>query len=113
MNSIYKINISQNFSAIPLGRFPSDSDYNGETFREKWLLPALKKNKSIEIILDGTEGYGSSFLEEAFGGLVRVHNFSASDLLSRLSFTSLEDPTLIDEISDYINHAEILLKIKK
>lgn len=108
MNSLYKINIAQNFSTVPLGRYPTDSAYNGETFREKWLLPALKKNTPVEIILDGTEGYGSSFLEEAFGGLVRMHDYSSLELLKRFIFISEEDPTLINEIHDYINNADLL-----
>jgi len=29
-------------------------------------------------------GYGSSFLEEAFGGLVRIHNLKYSELEKRL-----------------------------
>lgn len=108
MNSLIKINIAKNFSTIPLGRYPSDSAYNGETFREKWLLPALKKNKPIEIVLDGTEGFGSSFLEEAFGGLVWKYDYLPSDLLKKFTFISEEDPTLIDEIQHYINSAGLL-----
>lgn len=108
MNSPTKINIAKNFSIVPLGRYPTDSAYNGETFRNKILLPALKKNTPIEINLDGVDGYGSSFLEESFGGLVRECNYSAEDLLKRFTFISNEDPTLIEEIHHYIVSAGIL-----
>lgn len=106
MNSIYKLSIARDFSSVPLGRFPDDSDFNGTTYREKWLVPALAKHASIQVDLDGAEGYGSSFLEEAFGGLVRHHGFLPTDLLKRIQFKSLEDPTLIAEIQQYIEEAE-------
>lgn len=105
MNSPHKINIARDFSAIPLGRFPDDSPHNGTTFREDWLLPALRTHESIEIDLDGAEGYGSSFLEESFGGLVRINGYSPDELLARISLVSNEDPTLIDEIRQYIQES--------
>lgn len=105
MNSLQKISIANDFSTVPLGRFPDDSAFNGTTFREKWLIPALANHAEIQVDLDGAEGYGSSFLEEAFGGLVRLHGFSAVDLLKRIQFISQEDPTLIEEIQQYIEEA--------
>jgi hypothetical protein len=65
------IRIAEDFSKLPGGRYPSDGDGNGEDFREKFLVPVLDNNGTAAIILDGTRGYPSSFLEEAFGGLVR------------------------------------------
>lgn len=105
MNSLQKISIAIDFSTVPLGRFPDDSTFNGTTFREEWLMPALANHAKIQVNLDGAEGYGSSFLEEAFGGLVRLHGFSASELLTRIQLISLEDPTLIEEIQQYIEEA--------
>jgi hypothetical protein len=58
------------------------------------------------INLDGTRGYGSSFLDEAFGGLVRSEHFPKSEILSRLQFVSKLDPTYIDEIMESINKAK-------
>jgi len=100
-----KISIAHDFSVVPLGRFPDDSAYNGTTFREELLVPALKGKEPVQIDLDGVEGYGSSFLEESFGGLVRVHGFKPADVLSRIQLVSTEDPTLIDEITQYIQEA--------
>lgn len=105
MSSQRKISVAKDFSKVPLGRFPDDSPYNGTTFREDWLVPALKGGQSLEIDLDGAEGYGSSFLEESFGGLVRLHGFSPDELLARIQFVSKEDPTLVDEIHQYIKEA--------
>lgn len=79
------INVAKDFSLTPGGRFRSMGPKSGEEFREK-LISILKKNPSQEVIviLDGTEGYGSSFLEEAFGGLVREKIFSHETLKQRL-----------------------------
>ena len=81
----HTIDISRDFSDVPGGRFHSDGAYNGEDFRERLLVPALKKG-AVTVILDNTEGFGSSFLEEAFGGLIRHHNFA--DLEARLNLVS-------------------------
>ncbi len=77
------IDIGLDFSKVPAGRHPEDGDFSGETFREQLLKPALEKYDRVEVVLDNTEGFGSSFLEEAFGGLVRL-GFSKSFLLEHL-----------------------------
>ena len=63
------------YARSPGGRYISDGPYSGEWFREEVLRPALaeaiRTGERLEVELDGTSGYGSSFLEEAFGGLVR------------------------------------------
>lgn len=63
------------YTRSPGGRFRSDGPYSGEWFREEILRPALataiRQNEQLEVELDGTSGYGSSFLEESFGGLIR------------------------------------------
>ena len=79
------INIAKDFSRYPLGRDDNDGPYNGEKFRKSFLVPALQRHKKVAVYLDGPKGYGSSFLEEAFGGLVRKENFTKADLQERLS----------------------------
>jgi hypothetical protein len=112
MNSIHKISIAKDFSTVPLGRFPDDSEFNGTTFREKFLLPALKISETVEVDLDCTEGYGSSFLEESFGGLVCISGFNNEELLKRIRLISKEDSTLIDEIQQYIKEARPVMTKK-
>lgn len=109
MNSIFKIDIAKEFSPVPLGRFPDDSPFNGTTFREQLLLPALKKLPQVQVVFDGAEGYGSSFLEEAFGGLIRNGGLREADLLRQLELISIEDPTVVDEVLSYLHEAEALL----
>jgi hypothetical protein len=55
------------------------------------------------IDLDDAEGYATSFLEEAFGGLAR--KYGAKAVLELLSFKSEDEPLLVDEIILYINDA--------
>lgn len=99
-----KINIASDFSRFPAGRFIDDGPYSGQLFREKHLIPAYSLPEDITIILDGARGYGSSFLEEAFGGLIRTGIIPKEDFEKRTTFVS-KDPTLVIEIRDYIEHA--------
>lgn len=66
------INISRDFSKFPGGRYKYIGKGSGEEFRERFLVPALQLGEPIVIDMDGAEGYPPSFLEEAFGGLIRL-----------------------------------------
>jgi STAS-like domain of unknown function (DUF4325) len=98
------INVAKDFTRFPSGRFKQNGSTSGEAFRENFLEPSLKEGLPVSVELDGTIGYGSSFLEEAFGGLVRSLHMSAPELHSKLKLIS-EDPTLLEEIVGYINDA--------
>lgn len=84
----FVISIAQDFSETPAGRYKKDSSSSGQQFREDLLVPALRSHDCVEVNFDGTLGFGSSFLEEAFGGLVRIEKFAASDLRRRLVIRS-------------------------
>lgn len=94
------INVARDFSKYPAGRYLEDGPASGQLFRERFLIPALKESKILTIELDGTRGYGSSFLEEAFGGAVR-EGFSPTLVKSAFPLVS-DDQSLVDEIHDYI-----------
>ena len=101
------INIANDFSSAPAGRFPEDGPFNGTTFREHFLVPALSDGAELTIDLEGVSGFGSSFLEEAFGGLVRINHFDKNDLLTRIKVI-FKDPALVfyaDSITDFITEA--------
>ena len=103
--TIMTIRIATDFSRFPAGRYLSDGPYSGEGFMREKLIPALQNGGKVPIILDGTMGYGSSFLEEAFGGLVRLKQWSLEDLLTKIEIVSDEEPNLIHEIHSYMEDA--------
>lgn len=96
------INIATEFSRYPAGRVPADGPFSGERFREEWLVPILTEHEKAIIEMDGTRGYGSSFLEEAFGGLVR-RGYKHDQIRSSFELHS-SDPSLIEEVEEYIKH---------
>lgn len=98
------VNIAKDFTRYPAGRYKRNGKTSGEEFREKFLVPTLAEGGTVRIELDGTIGYGSSFLEEAFGGLVRSLHVSSSQLLSRLELRT-DNAALRQEIEQYINDA--------
>ncbi|MES2737245.1 MAG: STAS-like domain-containing protein [Verrucomicrobiota bacterium] len=80
--------IANDFSISPSGREPDDGPFNGQRFREELLVPALQTNEKVSVRIDEVEGYGSSFLEEAFGGLVRQDGFTAKQLEQKLELVA-------------------------
>ena len=99
---LFTLVVATDFSVTPGPRYQTQGSFSGESFREKVLMPALSKNDKVKIVLDGTEGYGSSFIDEAFGGLVRVHGLDKSSLLERIVIVSEEDPLLKADVKDAI-----------
>ena len=83
------------FSRTPGGRYITDGPDSGQLFRQQVLLPALQeataKNEKVTVVLDGPRGYLSSFIDEAFGGLVRQGNFSP-EMLKRSLVIHAQDP---------------------
>jgi hypothetical protein len=101
------INIAKDFSTTPGARYKADGPCSGEEFREKLLEKHFQdtgNDYEITVILDGTEGYATSFLEEAFGGLARI--YGKARCLRRFKFVSNEESSLVDEIVKYIQDVE-------
>ena len=102
------INIARDYSSLPGGRYRDDGPGNGTAFREDFLVPALKKGGAVRVVLDGAAGYPSSFLEEAFGGLVRNDGLDPEAVLKALTFEA-NSPGVkrhVARIIEYIRHAE-------
>lgn len=97
------INIARDFSKYPAGRFVKDGPFSGEHFRKKFLEPNIEKQDKIIIELDGARGYGSSFLEEAFGGLVRK-GFTSNTLKKKIEIQA-SNKSLVTEILEFIDRA--------
>ncbi len=77
------LSVARQFSRFPGGRFKRISDYSGEEFRDDLLLPEIRRGGPVVVDLDGVVGYGSSFLEEVFGGAVRSMRWPSRDEVDR------------------------------
>lgn len=84
------INVVKDFNPKPYGRYRIDAPgceiTSGQTFREEVLAPALRVNDEVLVDLSGYNRYGRSFLDEAFGGLLREEGFSGDDVLKKLKY---------------------------
>lgn len=99
------VNVARDFTRFPSGRYKRNGATSGEAFREQFLEPPLLKGEDVTVELDGTLGYGSSFLEEAFGGAVRTTKLRPEKLLSHLRIVSSDDE-LVAEVKQYILEAK-------
>lgn len=97
------ISIANDFSVFPGGRTPEDGPYSGQEFRDNFLMPLFEKDEEAMIDFDNVRGYGSSFLEETFGGLIRK-GISKGKVKKILRFHS-KKPSIIEEINQYIDDA--------
>lgn len=97
------LKLARDFSKSPSGRVSKDGPSNGQRFRDEFLFPALEKG-DVEVILDGVLTLGSSFLEEAFGGLVREKGLTPSMLRKKLVIQSRVS-TYKDKIWSYIDQS--------
>jgi hypothetical protein len=93
-------------------RFASDGPNSGEEFRQSVLAPALRsaiaRGSQLEVELDGVSGYGSSFLEEAFGGLIRKRLFTREQLNRHLRIVARQPLFRPYQLlaGDFINRAK-------
>lgn len=97
-----KIDVAADFSRTPGPRYRSEGSWSGQQFREDFLEGPIGKGESLEIDLDGPVGFTTSFLEEAFGGLVR--HFGAR-VASLLTFVAETKPHRIAKAQYYVLRA--------
>ncbi len=69
------------------------------------LIPLASSETRVVIDLDGTVGYGSAFLEAAFGGVVRHQGWAAEQFCSRFDIVATEDTSYLTEILEYVEEA--------
>ncbi|MER8723540.1 MULTISPECIES: STAS-like domain-containing protein [unclassified Mesorhizobium] len=97
------IRVAEDFSATPGGRYLTDGPFSGEDFRERLLIPALSKGSPVTVILDGTRGYPSSFLDEAFAGLARKMGWTRDQFTQRVKIVASDQYKIYqDDIYHYI-----------
>lgn len=96
------------FSKTPGARYKEDGLFSGEEFFENKLDSAFNKaivsEDQLTVDLDGTTGYASSFLSEAFGLL--SEKYTPPIVLKNIRIISNEEPDWKDIIlKDYIPNA--------
>ena len=88
------LKISTDYSEFPGGRYSEDGLGNATDFREKYLIPMLEKNRPFMIDLNGVVSYPVSFIDEAFGGLVRMKRYTSEQLMKLIKFHSTDENLL-------------------
>jgi hypothetical protein len=85
------ISIANDFNPYPHGRTKEDGPFSGAKFRDEHLVPAVQKaieqHAQVVIDLDGLKTLGSSFSEEAFGGLIRLGMAPARNVMDAIKLT--------------------------
>lgn len=88
------ISVLKNFSEFPGLRHCNISDKSGEEFYHTVLnnefKEAYEKGEILEVSLDATGGYASSFLDEAFGNL--VFDFTLDIVKKHIIIISIQEP---------------------
>jgi hypothetical protein len=97
--------VAQQFSRHPAGRTPKDGPFSGALFRERFLVPSLERKEKVVVEFGGTRGAGSSFLEEAFGGLVRL-GYPKKLVLDLVDIHHPSNPSVREEVRQYIARAQ-------
>ena len=103
-----EIDIAKDFSVATGARYYSDGKFSGEEFYDKTLLPkyeeAVAKGVKLKIILDGTDGLASSFLNEAFRKL--GDKFGSESAWGNIIFVSNEVPGYINKIKEALSESK-------
>lgn len=92
MKKIYSI--VEKYTEYPGPRYRNQGEHSGQAFFEDVLDnemgQAIKKDTQLLLDLDGTAGYGSSFLDEAIGNLVL--KYTKDKVLKHLKIKSEIEP---------------------
>ena len=103
------LNVVEEFTDSPGARYESEGAFSGARFRQELLYPLLSEallyNEVLVVNLDGAYGYGTAFLDESFGGLIRNEMVPMDKIKKHLKIISNEEPGLVVEIENYLNKA--------
>lgn len=106
--NVLTIRVGKDFSEEPFGRISSDGKFSGESFRENLLKPAILSYDVVEVDFDDVKNViTSSFLEEAFGGLIR-NGLSYNLVMSKLRIVgkrreyAISIKKFIDRANDFV-----------
>ena len=100
------LSVARDFTVTPGGRWRRISECSGEEFRDSFLEPAIRRGKPpVSVELDGVLGYGSSFLEEVFGGLVRLMHWKTREEFDQYVTVKTSRENWRAEVDQYVNDA--------
>ena len=89
------------FSLRPGPRFREQGKNSGEAFYpelKEWFADAGSSGKMLVVVLDGTDGYLSSFIDESFGRL--VYEYGRDAVEKRLKVISEIEPEWLKLLND-------------
>ena len=102
--TVEQIKVLTDFSMSPGPRYCKQGPDSGEDFYHKVLnhkfAEAYKKSVTLVLDLDGTDGYMSSFLDEAIGNL--VYDFGEHTVKDYLQIISNEETVWLKLINDEV-----------
>lgn len=101
------INVANDFSIIPSGRQKSDGSATGQHFYEILVdaISKLENSERLAINFDGVLTAGSSFLDEAFAGLIRNKVMTQKEFHKTIVIIANEHPEIKEKISKYVKDA--------
>ena len=97
------LTIAKDYSKFPGGRYSEDGEGNATDFRENYLVPMLEKNAPFILDLNGVVYYPISFIDEVFGGLVRMKRYSEEQLIDLIKFKAT-DSNLFRTVENILEH---------
>lgn len=103
MKMIHTVKVAD-FSITPFGRYPTDGKFSGQRFRREVLLPLFRNQNidTIQVDFNGIIPVGSSFIDEAFAGLIRDEGLSFEQVWGRLTVIS-DFPLYEIQIKEFLN----------
>lgn len=97
------------WTSTPGPRFGRLGDFSGEEYRKEIVLPkfrqCLENNEQLEIDLEGPRGYGPSFLDEAFAGLITYEGYTLDEVNRTLVLSSPTRPWFLKDAKQLIENA--------
>lgn len=101
------INVANDFSLMPSGRHRSDGSYTGDHFYEILIkeIEKVPEDEKIIINFDGVLAAGSSFLEQAFAGLIREKKISKNQFFNKFEIVANEYPEIREKVKRYVSEA--------
>src|SRR3546814_19342008 len=103
-NTVFSI--AKDFSPFAGPRYIRQGSHSGEALRSKLIRFLNSHPGPVTIVLDGTKGMGSSFLDEVCGGLIRHEGWAKRDIEQGIRFKYRPDPAYISTIQGYIERAD-------